>query len=166
MEVEAHGCVMIPNSRPADHRLLPVETKERVFFLRRQESMQDPDTVLPFVPRGWLVRLIKSSGGPGDFTSFPGEPPTMPEDPGTLWRAVSVLGFLLLVGAYITNQVGRCSPRSGKYLLANILGAGLLAAYSAMIDEPVFVGLEGFWCLASVAAWLRSNGRGAKEASA
>ena len=90
----------------------------------------------------------------------------MPEDPGTLWRVVSVLGFLLLVGAYITNQAGRCSPRSGKYLLANILGAGMLAAYSAMIDEPVFVGLEGFWCLASVVAWLRSGGREAKEASA
>jgi len=90
----------------------------------------------------------------------------MPEDPGTLWRAVSVLGFLLLVGAYITNQAGRCSPRSRTYLVANILGAGMLAAYSAIIHEPVFVGLEGFWCLASVVAWVRSGGRGVKEAGA
>jgi hypothetical protein len=33
-----------------------------------------------------------------------------------------------------------------RYLLANALGAGLLAAYSVAIGEWVFVALEGFWC--------------------
>ncbi len=79
----------------------------------------------------------------------------MPVEPGLLWRAASVVGFLLLVGAYLVNQNGRCRPDAPRYLGANIVGAGLLAAYSARIDEPVFVGLEGFWCLASVVALLR-----------
>jgi hypothetical protein len=79
----------------------------------------------------------------------------LPEDPGLTWRALSVAGFLLLVGAYLVNQAGRCPPTSRRYLGANALGAGLLAAYSHAIDEPVFVALEGFWSAASVWALLR-----------
>lgn len=79
------------------------------------------------------------------------------DDPGLVWRLASVAGFLALVIAYLTNQAGRCAPSSSRYLLANALGAGVLAAYSARIDELVFVGLEGFWCLASVAALVRAR---------
>jgi hypothetical protein len=89
----------------------------------------------------------------------------MPADPGTLWKTVSIVGFLLLVGAYLVNQAGRCPPDSPRYLVANILGAGMLAAYSARIDEPVFVGLEGFWCLASTVALVRRGRRPAAEGS-
>jgi len=85
----------------------------------------------------------------------------MPVQPGLLWRAISVVGFLLLVGAYLVNQRGRCRPDALGYLGANVAGAGLLAAYSARIDEPVFVGLEGFWCLASLFALLRRQPRSA-----
>ena len=81
----------------------------------------------------------------------------MPGDPGLVWRTLSVVGFLLLVGAYLVNQSGRCRPDSARYLGANALGAGMLAAYSAYIDEPVFVGLEGFWCVASVVALGRGR---------
>jgi len=81
----------------------------------------------------------------------------LPEDPGLIWRAVSVAGFLLLVSAYLVNQVGRCQPSSRRYLGANALGAGLLAAYSGVIHEPVFVALEGFWSAASVWALLRTR---------
>ncbi len=80
------------------------------------------------------------------------------------WRAVSIVGFLLLVGAYLCNQTGRCQADSRLYLGANTLGAGMLGAYSARIDEPVFVGLEAFWCLASLLAlkrvWSRADGGG------
>ena len=79
----------------------------------------------------------------------------MPAEPGLLWRTISVVGFLLLVGAYLTNQTGRCRPDGAPYLAANTLGSGMLAAYSAYIDEWVFVGLEGFWCVASAIAWVR-----------
>jgi len=81
----------------------------------------------------------------------------MPGDPGLVWKTLSVVGFLLLVGAYLVNQAGRCPPDSPRYLGANALGAGMLAAYSGVIDEPVFVGLEGFWCLASVVALARGR---------
>ena len=72
------------------------------------------------------------------------------EDPGLAWRVVSIVGFLGLVSAYLVNQTGGCRPDGWRYLLANAVGAGLLAAYSWVIGEPVFVGLEGFWCVASV----------------
>jgi hypothetical protein len=72
-----------------------------------------------------------------------------------LWRAVSIVGLLLLVFAYLVNQSGRTRADSRRYLLANVLGAGLLTAYSAFIREWVFVGLEGFWCLASLWALRR-----------
>lgn len=79
----------------------------------------------------------------------------MSDDPSLAWKLASVLGLLCLVIAYLVNQTGRCLPTSARYLCANALGAGVLAAYSARIGEPVFVGLEGFWCVASVAALMR-----------
>lgn len=72
-------------------------------------------------------------------------------EPGLVWRALSVAGFLALVGAYLANQRGWCRASSRRYLLANAAGSGLLAAYSGVIGEWVFVALEGFWCVAS--AW-------------
>jgi hypothetical protein len=70
---------------------------------------------------------------------------------------VSVVGLLLLVVAYLVNQTGRTRPTSPRYLAANALGSGMLAAYSALIDEWVFVALEGFWCLASLWALRRAD---------
>lgn len=84
----------------------------------------------------------------------------MSDDPGTLWRLLSVLGFLFLVGGYIANQRGWTRADSSRYLAANVLGSGLLGVYSAVIDEWVFVALEGFWFFASLDAWRRSLGKG------
>ncbi len=74
---------------------------------------------------------------------------------GPLWNTLSVGAFLLLVGAYLANQRGLCTASSRSYLLANVIGGGLLASYSAVIGEWVFVALEGFWCVASAWALLR-----------
>ena len=80
---------------------------------------------------------------------------------GTAWRVASIAGFVLLVGAYLVNQRGRCRPDSTRYLLSNAAGAGLLAAYSVVIGEWVFFALEGFWCAASLWA-LQARGRPAQ----
>ncbi|MCB9899533.1 MAG: hypothetical protein H6825_16120 [Planctomycetes bacterium] len=84
----------------------------------------------------------------------------MPDAPGLAWTVASVAGFVLLVSSYLVNQAGRCRPDSLRYLSANTLGAGLLAAYSWRIGEFVFVGLEGFWCVASAFALRRMLRRG------
>ena len=84
---------------------------------------------------------------------------------GMAWRVASIVGFLCLVGAFLVNQRGRCRPDSTRYLLANALGAGLLAAYSVAIREWVFFALEGFWCAASVWA-LRARGAAAARVPA
>lgn len=86
-------------------------------------------------------------------------------EPGVAWRAASVVGLLCLVIAYLVNQRGACRPDAAGYLGVNALGAGLLAAYSAVIGEWVFVALEGFWCVASLWALTRrpkASGAGAQ----
>ena len=79
----------------------------------------------------------------------------LPDAPGLAWHTASVAGFVMLVTSYLVNQTGRCRPDSPRYLTANTVGAGLLAAYSWHIGELVFVGLEGFWCVASAFALRR-----------
>lgn len=71
-----------------------------------------------------------------------------------VWKAISVAGFLLLVGAYLLNQRGRLTANSRRYLVMNTVGAALLAAYSWWIGEWIFVALEGFWAIASLWAVL------------
>ncbi|MED5329962.1 MAG: hypothetical protein VX916_01580 [Planctomycetota bacterium] len=83
--------------------------------------------------------------------------------PENVWSLLSVVGFLLLVGAYLLNQRGRTTPTSVRYLVANALGSGLLACYSAVIGEWVFVALEGFWCLASLFALIEARGGTARS---
>ena len=70
-------------------------------------------------------------------------------------KVASVVGFLLLVGAYLLNRRGVLGPSSRAYLLANAVGAGLLAVYSWWIREWVFVALEGFWSAVSFWPLLR-----------
>ena len=77
-----------------------------------------------------------------------------------LMKGGSVVGFLLLVVAYLMNQRGRLAADGAVYLGLNASGAFLLAAYSVHIREWVFVGLEGFWCLASLYAWGRVRREG------
>ena len=81
-----------------------------------------------------------------------------------MWRVLSISGFLLLVSAYLINQTGRCRADGWRYLGVNAIGAGLLAAYSWVIDEFVFVALEGFWSVASL--WQLVRLRFAKAAEA
>ena len=57
------------------------------------------------------------------------------------------------------NTLGACRATSRRYLLANVVGSGLLAAYSAVIHEWVFVALEGFWFAASTWALWRELSR-------
>jgi hypothetical protein len=66
-----------------------------------------------------------------------------------MWRAISIVGMVLLVVAYVLNQRGIWRPADRAYLLANAVGAFLLTVYSWRIGEWVFVGLEGFWCAVS-----------------
>jgi len=71
-----------------------------------------------------------------------------------VWRAFSVVGFLLLVSAYLLNQRGILTADSRRYLGMNTVGAALLAVYSWWIGEWIFVALEGFWAIASLWAVL------------
>jgi len=71
-------------------------------------------------------------------------------DPGTPWRVFSVVGFLLLVVPYLLAVWRRCAPDGWRFLLSNALGSGMLAVYSGVIGEIVFLLLEGMWCVGSL----------------
>jgi lipid-A-disaccharide synthase-like uncharacterized protein len=88
----------------------------------------------------------------------------MPIEPSLAWQLASTAGLLCLVLAYLVNQSGRCRADDRRYLLANALGAGMLGAYSLKIDEPIFVVLEGFWCVASLYAMTRTRRPGESAA--
>ncbi len=70
-------------------------------------------------------------------------------------QAMSVVGAILVLGAFVGNQVGRLSRRSKSYNLANVVGSGLLA-YIAVVERQLgFILLEVVWGLVSLYALFR-----------
>jgi acyl-CoA synthetase (AMP-forming)/AMP-acid ligase II len=68
-----------------------------------------------------------------------------------LWATlVGAIGFVLLLGAFGSNLVGRLSRDGVAYSALNAAGAALLAVYALVKDAPIFVALEGVWSLAAL----------------
>ena len=73
---------------------------------------------------------------------------------------LQILGALLILGAYVASQAGRLDPGSVPYLVANTVGAGLLAVLALLDDDWGFLLLEGVWALVSLWGLLaRLRGR-------
>jgi hypothetical protein len=70
--------------------------------------------------------------------------------------AVGVVGMLMLLGAFLLNLMGRLSPVSLSYQVANALGAALLALYSIYLEVWIFAVLEGVWGSVALIRLLRS----------
>jgi hypothetical protein len=64
-------------------------------------------------------------------------------------------GVTLLLLAFFLNLFGFLSQQKAPYLLLNILGAGLAAYASWMIQFMPFVVLECTWLLVSIAGLFR-----------
>lgn len=65
-----------------------------------------------------------------------------------IWTLASYVGMICLLVAYQRNHSGHWQATAKPYLLLNLIGAGLLTAYSLVIRQWAFVILEGFW------AWI------------
>lgn len=70
-------------------------------------------------------------------------------------QIVSVVGSLIILGAYFALQRGLIDSRQRSYSALNFLGAGLLAWVAIVESQVGFILLEGTWALLSVPGMLR-----------
>jgi hypothetical protein len=67
-------------------------------------------------------------------------------------QIVSVLGSLLVLLAYVANQLGWLRATGIGYALANIVGSGTLAVIAALEEQWGFLLLEAAWASVSLVA--------------
>lgn len=75
-------------------------------------------------------------------------------------QTVSVIGALVVLGAFVADQLGLITPSRLSYALANFVGAGLLTVVAVVDRQVGFILLQGAWTLISLwgaAAILRSR---------
>ncbi|MDQ3856634.1 MAG: hypothetical protein M3281_09620 [Chloroflexota bacterium] len=72
-----------------------------------------------------------------------------------LTQAISLAGALMILSAYIANQLGRLSRRSTTYTALNLVGSALLAYVAVVGWQLGFIVLEGTWALVSLYALIR-----------
>lgn len=70
-------------------------------------------------------------------------------------QVLSVLGSLLILGAYFALQRGRLRAEQRSYSALNFVGAAVLAYVAVMERQVGFILLEGTWALLSVPGMLR-----------
>jgi uncharacterized membrane protein YccC len=66
-------------------------------------------------------------------------------------QLVEIVGALLVLSAYALAQFAGLPRRSFRYLLANLVGAAILAALAAIHHQWGFLLLQGVWAV--VALW-------------
>jgi hypothetical protein len=72
-------------------------------------------------------------------------------------QLVSVLGSLLVLGAYMASQFGYLSAKGLAYAIANIVGSGFLAVVAALEEQWGFLLLEGVWASVTLVAVVRQK---------
>jgi hypothetical protein len=74
-------------------------------------------------------------------------------------QLVSVLGSLLVLGAYVASQFGYLSAKGLAYAYANIVGSGILAVVATLEAQWGFLLLEGAWASVSLVAVMRHRAK-------
>ncbi len=65
-------------------------------------------------------------------------------------QIVQIIGALFILAGFAGSQFGRLSPHSYPYLLANLIGSGILAVLALLEHQWGFLLLEGVWALVSL----------------
>jgi hypothetical protein len=78
-------------------------------------------------------------------------------------NSIGIVGVVLLLGSFIFSQAAflneKIKQSSSKwalhYSLANFLGAGMLAYYAYVLNNPIFLIVEGTWSVVGLVAVLQ-----------
>lgn len=71
------------------------------------------------------------------------------------YQAISLVGAVMCLGAFIGNQRGWLSPEKRSYNALNFFG-GLLLAWVAVVDQRIgFILLETTWALVALPGLFR-----------
>jgi O-antigen ligase len=68
---------------------------------------------------------------------------------------IGFIGVFLILLAYILNIFGKLERNDLRFILFNLIGAGLACYASILMDYMPFVLLEGVWALVSFIALLK-----------
>lgn len=79
-----------------------------------------------------------------------------------LMQVISILGAVLVLGAYAASQMDRLGPHSYGYLLMNLCGAGALTVSAIATGQAGLILVEGAWTLISVVGLIKAVRRPAK----
>jgi hypothetical protein len=75
------------------------------------------------------------------------------------YQAISIIGAILILAAYVALQRGRLGREHRSFNVLNFVGSALLT-WVAVIDQRVgFIVLEGAWALLSIPGMLRPGKR-------
>lgn len=72
-------------------------------------------------------------------------------------QLLSVVGSLLVLGAYFALQRGLLASESRAYSALNFFGAGLMTWVAVAEQQVGFILLEGTWALLSLPGMLRAR---------
>jgi hypothetical protein len=78
-------------------------------------------------------------------------------------QIVSVLGSLLVLLAYVANQLGWLRATGLGYAFANIAGSGILAVIAAMEEQWGFLLLEAAWASVGLVAVVGRTAKSDKQ---
>ena len=81
------------------------------------------------------------------------------------YQILSLIGAVLVLGAYLANHRGWIGPRDRTYNFMNFAGAILLAIVAVADRRAGFIVLEGVWALIALPPLLRAP-RGERVADA
>ncbi len=72
-----------------------------------------------------------------------------------LIQIISLLGAALILGAYVSPQLGRMQPGGTAYNALNLVGSALLGYVAIVESQYGFIALEVVWAVVSLYALLR-----------
>lgn len=71
--------------------------------------------------------------------------------------AFGTVGLVTLLAGFLGNLMGRIPASSRAYGVLNLVGSGILAVYSVLIEAWVFFPLEVVWAVAAAVSLARPS---------